>query len=270
MTVCQGNPGLVEFYEHFAKYLHDHTQLPIIGVSHTGHLSYESKKWKPAGYEQQITDKVKFLRDYILKNRTEPINMYLIGHSIGCDIILKVLNAFDDNSIKFLKSILLFPVIERMSSTPNGRKFTPLLNYFLWPILCLSFLITCLPNRLLRRLIAMSYGKDTNENVRNALHFLTCTYSCMQSALIMAKDELRSVKQANWTVIEKNFQDLIFFYGTKDSWAPVEYYYGLVEQTNSSLNNKNIILDSGDLEHAFVLSNVQTETLSRLIGEWIS
>jgi hypothetical protein len=35
IVIIPGNPGVIEFYEHLADELHNLTNLPIIGISHT-------------------------------------------------------------------------------------------------------------------------------------------------------------------------------------------------------------------------------------------
>jgi hypothetical protein len=270
-----GNPGLVEFYEQFASCLHDLTGLPIIAVSHTGHLNYKSKAWKPAQYEQQILDKIKFIQKYMLPKRTRPIRLYLIGHSIGCDIILKMLQLINTNetNVRVTKGILLFPVIERMSATPNGKTFSSLFKYFLRPILILLFIVTSLPESLLKSLVNLFYaGPDRNMNtsVKNAIYSIVTSRSCARSALIMAHGELRQVNEAALEIIDRNFEDLIFYYGKTDRWCPLSYYHDMIKRFSQNKNShKTIILDSHDLEHAFVLNQFQTEALSKLVCQWI-
>jgi predicted alpha/beta hydrolase family esterase len=73
--------------------------------------------------EGQIRHKLTFIRDYLPKD----VKLILIGHSIGCYMILKLLDDLESHQV--LRCFMLFPTIERMAESPKGQVATPLLKY---------------------------------------------------------------------------------------------------------------------------------------------
>ena len=64
--------------------------------------------------EDQISHKLAFLQERAERKRT----LYLVGHSIGCYMILKMLKHLAPSQVR--KIFFLFPTIEKMAATPNG------------------------------------------------------------------------------------------------------------------------------------------------------
>ncbi len=97
IVIIPGNPGVIEFYEQFARDLNSLTNYDILGISHTGHLfDPHIKHWPPADVQTQINDKVKFIQNYFTSTgnndtTTVPAEIYFIGHSFGCYVILEIL-----------------------------------------------------------------------------------------------------------------------------------------------------------------------------------
>ena len=86
------------------------TELDVLGISHTGHLYDEKvKNWQPLNLLTQINHKIEYIEKYL---SDEDVNIILIGHSIGCYIILEVLNYMNkDLRKKVKKAFLLMPTI---------------------------------------------------------------------------------------------------------------------------------------------------------------
>ena len=97
-------------------------------VSHAGHspgvykqpASEQERDW--FSLEDQIDHKLAFLQE-TAPNKT---SLYLVGHSIGCHVILKMLKHVVPSRVK--KIFLLFPTIEKMAITPNGIAQRPLFS----------------------------------------------------------------------------------------------------------------------------------------------
>ncbi|XP_048831193.1 lipid droplet-associated hydrolase isoform X2 [Brienomyrus brachyistius] len=87
------------------------------------------------GLRGQIEHKMAFLKRHVPRDT----KLVLIGHSIGCYIILEMMKR--DPQMQVLKALLLFPTIERMAASPQGRLMTP--------VLCRLRFITYLPIFLL-------------------------------------------------------------------------------------------------------------------------
>lgn len=92
-----GNPGAVEYYEEFVSALYEGLQrtVPIWGISHAGHVAPPSGQQLPKlqgnddlyNLEGQISHKIAFINMFVPKDR----QIVLIGHSIGCYMVLEIL-----------------------------------------------------------------------------------------------------------------------------------------------------------------------------------
>ena len=134
-VVIPGNPGCIHFYEKFEEVLCVKTNIPVWGVSHTGHAhaGEDGGVGHPAtlecGLEKQIEHKIEYLEKEAFQHAEKVL---LIGHSIGCYIILHIMDRMQGKNYMVEKGILLFPTIERMKQSPQGLKMTPLLTYARW------------------------------------------------------------------------------------------------------------------------------------------
>ena len=72
----------------------------------------------------QVEHKLRYIDEFIPRQA----KLVLIGHSIGCYIILHMLEQLPRDRI--LICPLLFPTVERMAESPKGFYFTPLLKFF--------------------------------------------------------------------------------------------------------------------------------------------
>lgn len=76
----------------------------------------------------QVEHKLRFIEKYVPDN----CDLYLVGHSIGSKIISEMLkNSAMTNRLCVKRSVFLFPTLQKMRETPNGRKFIFTASYFL-------------------------------------------------------------------------------------------------------------------------------------------
>uniref|UniRef100_A0A8D1X547 Lipid droplet-associated hydrolase n=2 Tax=Sus scrofa TaxID=9823 RepID=A0A8D1X547_PIG len=138
--IITGNPGFSAFYAPFAKALYSSTkgQFPVWVISHAGHaMAPKGKKILTTsddpnaqeikdiyGLRGQVEHKLAFLRTHVPKE----MKLVVIGHSIGCYISLQILKHGPE--LPIIRCFLLFPTIERMSESPNGKITTPLVCWF--------------------------------------------------------------------------------------------------------------------------------------------
>ncbi|XP_006813019.1 lipid droplet-associated hydrolase-like [Saccoglossus kowalevskii] len=148
VLLIPGNPGIVGFYEDFMLTLYDASsrRVPVWGISHAGHeltpgMNKRCCTWKhneKLNLRGQVKHKVDFIKNHI----SPDTKVILIGHSIGCYIILEILKELP--RLNVLKCVLLFPTIEGMWESPKGTWMAPFLVYLRWvailPVYLASYL----------------------------------------------------------------------------------------------------------------------------------
>ncbi|XP_078037074.1 lipid droplet associated hydrolase sturkopf [Augochlora pura] len=256
VVIIPGNPGIPEFYRGFINSLKARlpTETPIWLVGHSGHVQppenlsctmpSDSTWHNNYSLMAQVEHKKSFIKKYI----SEDVNIHLIGHSIGSWMILQMLK---DESIskRIKKCYLLFPTIERMSASPNGKFF----NRFIWhiaPLLVfLCWILSCLPLCLQHFLIHIcaplfSVPKKCNK----AVHQLVNPQS-LRKVLKMAHEEMQIVRERDDDVLSQHAGKLWFYYGNCDGWTPVEYY------TSMKSRHPDIVAEfcKHGYHHSFVL-----------------
>ena len=89
--------------------------------------------------EDQVEHKLAFLERYARDRNS----LYLIGHSIGCYMLLQMRDKLAEDRVK--RVILLFPTIERMAETPNGIRQAPLFSTLRPLFIAICWLLSLLP-----------------------------------------------------------------------------------------------------------------------------
>ena len=130
LYIIPGSPGMGHFHVPFATKLFQlgGGTYDVSVVSHAGHspgvykqlASEQERDW--FSLEDQVDHKLTFLQE----TAPNKASLYLVGHSIGCHVILKMLKHVAPSRVK--KIILLFPTIEKMAITPNGIAQCPLFS----------------------------------------------------------------------------------------------------------------------------------------------
>ena len=288
-----GNPGIVEFYEHMAVELCSLTNCSVIAISHTGHLFDGTLKsnWNHRhNVKEQINHKIQYLEKHLFQDQELAALSYneantdivFIGHSIGCFIILEILEVMRKNlKNQVKKAILLFPTIERMSVTPNGKVLTFMTSFFMWLIYFFAYLITLMPTFVHKLGIDFLFTrqhakKQLVKNASQTVNGMLTNFSCVRSCLFMGRDEMGHVKKLNTKIIERHLHLLLFYYGRTDKWCPLDYYYDMQSYMNK-LNNSNysnpkmptLVLDNHGMDHAFCLYQDQCSIISSMIKQWI-
>lgn len=141
------------------------------------------------GLSGQVEHKLAFIRTHVPRGTT----LVLVGHSIGCYIILEMMKRSPDLKVweyggkcwptslwfsisifyfflqfphlkvvcpllQVMKSIMLFPTIERMAQTPQGRLLTPVLCYFRYLAYLPVFLLSLVPEGLKACMVRLLLG----------------------------------------------------------------------------------------------------------------
>ncbi|KAJ3613558.1 hypothetical protein NHX12_019805 [Muraenolepis orangiensis] len=216
--VIPGNPGVVGFYKTFMQTLYASFGYghPVWAVSHAGHcqppLSMDMVEDADVegdifGINGQIEHKLAFLRKHV---PTET-RLVLLGHSIGCYIILDMMKR--NPELQVLKAVMLFPTIERMAQTPQGRLMTPALSSV--------------------ETVQMSKSKaEEDEYWNNSSYTKAFTFDDEDNDYTQLKESKKAVNSITALVDEEEDEDV-----EKVSWSgePVGSISWSVKETASSL-----------------------------------
>ncbi|XP_019739730.1 lipid droplet-associated hydrolase isoform X1 [Hippocampus comes] len=271
VLVIPGNPGVVGFYRTFIQTLYAlfGCHHPVWAVSHAGHCTPPASMdmvedadsttdLDTFGLNGQIEHKLTFIRKHVPKET----NLILVGHSIGCYIILEIMRR--DPSLKILKAVMLFPTIERMAQTPQGKTMTPVLCHMRYIAYLSIFLLSLLPETFKRSLVKLVFagiGSLDSSVVQPTVGLLSGDSAA--NAVYMAGQEMRKVLQRDNVTIKKNLEKLIFYYGATDHWCPVQYYNEIQEDFPTG----DFRLCENGFRHAFVLD--AGREVAKMIAGWI-
>ncbi|XP_045116892.1 lipid droplet-associated hydrolase-like isoform X2 [Portunus trituberculatus] len=260
-----GNPGVASYYKRTMEHLYSlmggsHS---VWAVSHAGHCVNLPSLWPGNQHiynlEEQIQHKITFLETHIPAGT----KLTLVGHSIGCKIILRLLQHFENHpSISITQSYLLFPTIERMKVSPNGVKLWPVLKYLRWFVVMLVCVVCILPGKILDALLRLYFGSSTYECCVDATKELL-NPRVVQNMLWMARDELEKVVDLDVDVLRRHRDKVVLYYGASDAWCPVQYWEGVREQVPGV---RAELCDRGT-PHAFVLR--YAEPIAEKVAHWM-
>nr|XP_023023590.1 lipid droplet-associated hydrolase [Leptinotarsa decemlineata] len=252
VILIPGNPGVVGFYDEFAKTIHKNLRFPVWCIGHAGH-NLPKQKLNPLpklegnevlyGLKGQIEHKIDFFEKYIPKNA----KIHLIGHSIGAYMILELL---EHPSIKdkIADVHLLFPTFEEMALSSNGKFLTRFVKHIVWLIIWLSWIFVQLPT-IIQTILLYGYmtivGIPANQHHDNIKELINP--SVLKRVFFLAFQEMEQVKDRNNDIIRRNISKLKFYYGENDGWTPPQFR----EQLKVDIPNTDI--EISNYNHAFVL-----------------
>uniref|UniRef100_A0A8C9WM51 Lipid droplet-associated hydrolase n=1 Tax=Scleropages formosus TaxID=113540 RepID=A0A8C9WM51_SCLFO len=199
------------------------------------------------GLQGQIEHKLAFLREHVPRDT----RLVLIGHSIGCYIILDMMKREPRLQVR---SVLLFPTIERMAATPQGRLMTPVLCRLRYATYLPVFLLSLLPLGLKTSIVKFY--------LLLFVFFFTCALSSA-NAMYMGSQEMVQVLERDSCTIGQNLDKLVFYYGATDHWCPVQYY----QDIKRDFPDGNIQLCSRGFRHAFVLDSGRE--VAAMAAKWL-
>ncbi|XP_018589686.2 lipid droplet-associated hydrolase isoform X1 [Scleropages formosus] len=269
--VIPGNPGMVGFYRTFMETLYQafEGRYPVWAVSHAGHCVPPDtmdmledvapvQTGDVFGLQGQIEHKLAFLREHVPRDT----RLVLIGHSIGCYIILDMMKR--EPRLQVLKSVLLFPTIERMAATPQGRLMTPVLCRLRYATYLPVFLLSLLPLGLKTSIVkfALRGLSSLDPKITNAAVRLL-SVDCVANAMYMGSQEMVQVLERDSCTIGQNLDKLVFYYGATDHWCPVQYY----QDIKRDFPDGNIQLCSRGFRHAFVLDSGRE--VAAMAAKWL-
>ncbi|XP_071498066.1 lipid droplet-associated hydrolase-like [Diadema antillarum] len=268
--VIPGNPGVPDFYEIFCQTLYKASSYttPAWVVSHAGHAEVPQslqEKLKAVDRDdeiydlrQQIEHKMAFIDDHV----PEGVKLVLIGHSVGCYIIVELIRRMPQ--LNLLKAVLLFPTLEHIWDTPNGRTIGNMVVYLRWALVGLCHINYYLSDWVKWRMVQWWFkGRRIPECVFHALLQLA-EPARLHNCLYMAAMEMENIGHADHRTIESHLDKFVIYYGAKDGWAPRSHY----ESMRQRLPGADVRLCRRGLEHAFCLES--SELVADLVWNWCS
>ncbi|XP_034941822.1 lipid droplet-associated hydrolase [Chelonus insularis] len=269
VIVIPGNPGVPSFYMAFIKALKSRLppETPVWVVGHAGHvqpsdnlsfLPNTSSNKELYNLDGQVNHKVAFIKQYVPKDA----RIHLIGHSIGSWMILQLLKDPEFAS-RVVKCYLLFPTVERMAETPNGKFLTNVVLRIAKVLVFLAWIFSFFPS-LLQVFLIQIFGiflgitRESVKPVQQLLH-----PSVLERVFRLANDEMKRVKEIDHEAVVKHNDKLWFYYGATDRWTPHNYYRELKEK----YPNINAQLCQLGFRHAFVLTH--SKEVGHMVGDLI-
>ncbi|KAG8524801.1 Lipid droplet-associated hydrolase, partial [Galemys pyrenaicus] len=161
-----------------------------------------------------------------------------------------------------IRSILLFPTIERMSESRNGRIATPLLCWFRYVLYATGYLLfkPC-PEKIKSMLLNMCLRMLDLENEFTILNVLEPF--CLANAAYLGGQEMMEVVERDNETIKEHLPKLTFYYGTIDPWCPLRFY----EDIKKDFPEGDIRLCEKKIPHAFILHSYQE--VADMTGDWL-
>lgn len=266
-----GNPGVVGFYWQFLKALaaSTETKFCLHAMSYPGHdvsgllVAREGARDR-LNLEEQIEHKIAFIKDHV----PEGSKLILIGHSLGCYMIMQILKRNVLTNVQLLKIGLLCPVIARMAESPTGQRFGPfckshpllgraLIRTASW--LPKSFLTWFLDGKLETILGTPDvYRKDI---VTTAIDFVKQP-PCVLNAIHIGIDAIDVVEEMDVDTLIEHKERLTIWYTPLDHWVPDGMYQELAK-AQPDLSIRPI-----GTHHAFMLH--AAEEVAQVVGPWLN
>ncbi|XP_076257388.1 lipid droplet associated hydrolase sturkopf isoform X2 [Rhynchophorus ferrugineus] len=265
IILIPGNPGITNFYQKFAKTLYERSEIPVWCVGHAGHNFSDKSVTFPKfddnkhlyGLSGQVEHKLEFFNKYVPENA----QVYLIGHSIGAYMCLEILENISIKN-KVENAYLLFPTIEYMAESENGKFLIKFVLPYIRFILILAWLINLLPSCLATILIYIyMFIADVPREHLNSIKELIQP-GILKRVFFLSREEMDDVNQRNNKSIIANVNKLKFYYSKIDRWAPESYYNNLKQEI------PNVNAELSKINHSFVLH--YSTDVATIVADWIS
>ncbi|KAL3272551.1 hypothetical protein HHI36_014023 [Cryptolaemus montrouzieri] len=210
ILIIPGNPGVTGFYKKFMQILYEKHQCPVWIISHTGHDRNRQKAIeglfpRPLGLEEQVKQKITFIEEYVPQNA----NLHIIAHSIGGYMTLELLKEPKIEK-RIAQTYLLFPTIEDMIGTTNGKFLYNYIRHIVSVVVFLAWFFTILPkivsvNLLKFYMFLVNMPANTRDPVMTLIH-----PKILEQVFYLAYRELEQVNERDNENIKKICTGSIF------------------------------------------------------------
>jgi len=206
-------------------------------------MSKDGRDWY--SLEDQVEHKVTYIRENV--NNNTPI--VLVGHSIGCYMIMQMLKQLAPHMVK--QVLFLFPTIEGMSNSSHGRHLS-VISWFRLLILFVVWLVSCLPKSIHTWIMKMYFHNSPRDHIDYTVEAAVnlVNPSCVNNCFRMANQELSVVNKLNTELLDAHVKKISFYYGATDHWVPPNAYVDMRRR----YPGKDIVQCTSGYHHAFVLT----------------
>lgn len=177
-------------------------------------------------------------------------------------MILKLLKMPEINK-RITNCYLLFPTIEHMAQSPNGKFFVNYMIYIYRILVLLSYIFIILPSFLQTILIyiySILWRHDTRM-VDTTIHLIRP--SILSKIFYLAFEEMDKVLDLDLETLKNNKNKLKLYYAIEDGWVCNEFYKRLINDHP----DLNVEICSRAMQHAFVLEH--SEKAGEMVADWI-
>ena len=290
VVILPGNPGLVHFYRPFADFLFEklnkrsvncnvyvisnvgrdtacESQAPVQIPEDVRLSVQEQSDWngdKLSSLDEQVLQKLAFIDTQLDPKST----LILIGHSLGCYILLKMLPHIDKGRLG--KAIFLFPTMHHVANTPNAQWQRPFYTKYRWIPAFLAKIVSSLPQFCLSTILGLYVKwKGTPSTYQQWMiagilaiiehsDTVDAVFSLAECEMLQIKDFNPSSRQAILDLVDR----CIYYYGASDNWVLEESIRYFCEQ----FPDAQVHRCARGLEHAFVLTS--SEEVAEMVLEW--
>uniref|UniRef100_A0A914WCA6 Lipid droplet-associated hydrolase n=1 Tax=Plectus sambesii TaxID=2011161 RepID=A0A914WCA6_9BILA len=276
ILMIPGNPGNEGFYDHFGRRVLENlstkradSKYLFVTVSHLNHVKLPAELERSGGHKRddrfqldaQVEHKLEFCRDYLPRSRS----IFMLGHSIGSYMMLRILPQLVSDGFLVQKAIALFPTIERMATSPNGLRLTPVLAFFDrydFLVKLLTWWLDYVPFGVKKWLCSWHMNHpNVPDSVLTAAAELPHLH-VFRNIIHLSNDEMVKVAELDQVLISVP-EKIMFYYGTIDGWCPL--HYG--EDMKRLLPVEQVLIDEDKCEHAFVIRD--GDVVARKVAEMI-
>lgn len=221
----------------------------------------------PHHVELQVLNKLIILKR-LLKTSDIDYKIVFVGHSIGCYIILRLLQD-RTLSASHVGTVMIHPALENLALTQSGLKFSRVFAYKLdlvaRPIALLLDKLLPKPAKLAltKWFCSSRYVKSSSEVALESVAQLVCQRT-LYALVQMAKSEFQVVKDLNTdTLIKPHISKLKLIYAINDHWVNTDNRR-LLKDLYPDLH-----VEEQDKMHAFVMDPQTVREYSVKVGQFI-
>ena len=251
-VILPGNPGKVELYLEFMQHLYNKykQQIDIYGINYLGHVEPTFKCYSLMDQTEHCKVEI-----YKIKQQHPNVKLYLLGHSVGAFIALKLEYLAD-------KLVFLFPSIDDFKATPNAKIYWPLFTpIFIYFVAFLVYLTSFFPASLRLQISILVDPKLTIEQA--AVMTREWDPRIIYNTGKIVQDEFEYITALDLKEMELVINKCWFILSPFDGWCDIGTYRRLATKWPNKLitrdsvqKNKDgggLYLTDAGIPHAFIV-----------------